>query len=346
VILEHGRLLDDFTPGERIAHPWEVTVDAGMLGLFQASFLEATPTYASELYARELGFRARPVPPTLLLNLALSMSVHDVSERAVAHLAYIDVRFPEACYLGDTVVAASTVLGVGESREGRGVLHVATELHVLDGALVCSFERKVLVRARGAVTPKLVARPAEPDRLLPSNLRGSLTKPKRAHGFARLSLASGDVLVHAAGRTVTEAEHVMLAWLTRNTHPLHSDEVYCRNGSFMKTRVVYGGLVLGWTLALASRDVAGPAIWDVGFDRGAHPAPVVAGDTLYAATRVSSVEPRPDGTRLVTMRLVGVKNHPATAFLERDLFAPEKDKPEGARILDKVVEIDRTILTW
>ena len=38
--------------------------------------------------------------PLLLLDLGLSFSVHDVSERAIAHLAYIDnVRFPDATLL-------------------------------------------------------------------------------------------------------------------------------------------------------------------------------------------------------------------------------------------------------
>ena len=44
-----------------------------------------------------------------LLNLGLSFSVHDVSEQAIAHLAYLDVRFPEPCYAGDTVTRPLTV---------------------------------------------------------------------------------------------------------------------------------------------------------------------------------------------------------------------------------------------
>jgi 2-methylfumaryl-CoA hydratase len=345
MILEHGRFLDEFVAlhNERIAHPWEVTVDQGMVALFQASFLDATPTYASAAYARELGFRDRPVPPVLLLNLGLSMSVHDVSERAVAHLAYIDVRFPDVCYAGDTLVASSTVLGVTASREGRGVVHVATRLGTLDGRTVCAFERKVMVRARTNTEARSSSVTSPVHELLPPPLRGTLTRPTRDHGFAPFDFAPGDVLVHAAGRTVTESEHVTLAWLTRNTHPLHYDELYCQGGgSFAKTRVVYGGLVFAWVVALASRDVAGQAIWDVGFDRGAHSAPVVAGDTLYAASRVESVEPL-QGARLVKMRLVGVKNRRAS---EGELFTFERDKSDGERMRDKVFEVERTVLVW
>src|SRR6187401_2957731 len=121
----YGRHLDDFVPGAVYAHPWEVTVDEGMVALFAASFLDATPTYASRVAARAAGLRDRPVHPLLLLNLGLAFSVHDVSEQAIAHLAYIDVRFPSACYPGDTVTATSRVLGVKPSSKGdRGVVEV------------------------------------------------------------------------------------------------------------------------------------------------------------------------------------------------------------------------------
>ena len=68
----YGRLLDDFVPGAIYAHPWEVTVDEGMMALFAASFQDAVPTYASRAAARALGLRDRPVHPLLLLDLGLS----------------------------------------------------------------------------------------------------------------------------------------------------------------------------------------------------------------------------------------------------------------------------------
>src|SRR5687768_17836403 len=117
-----------------------------MLAVFQASFQDATPTYASKHYAQGLGFQDRPVHPFLLLNLGISFSVHDVSEQAIAHLAYIDVRFPNACYPGDTLRASSMVIGKKPVSTGdKGVVHVRTQVVSQEGALVCSFERKALV---------------------------------------------------------------------------------------------------------------------------------------------------------------------------------------------------------
>ena len=350
----YGRLLDDFSPGDVYAHPWEMTLDEGVLALFAASFQDALPTYASRAAARALGFRDRPVHPLLLLNLGLSFSVHDVSERAIAHLAYIDARFPEACYAGDTVVATSRVIAVKPVSAGdKGVVHVRTQLVTDSGALVCSFERKALVRAG-----KLTGRPADPPHdavqeeadpaRLPKELQGDLAPPWRQGGFGTFweDLAVGDVIVHATGRTVSEAEHMQLTTLYRNSHPLHVDEHYCRTGnSFAKTRVVYGGLVLSWVLSLASRDTAGNAVWDLGLDDGAHPSGVLAGDTIFAATKVLAKEERGPTAGSVTLRVVGLKNTPAKALLDKgaDLFSPELGKTEG-KVAEKVLEVTRTLL--
>lgn len=352
----HGRLLDDFVLGAVYAHPWEVTLDEGMIALFAASFQCAMPTYASRATARALGLRDRPVHPLVLLNLGLSFSVHDVSERAIANLAYIDVRFPNACYPGDTVRASSRVIGVKPVSSGdKGVVHVRTQLVTDAGALVCSFERKALVRSG-----RLVDRPADPPHDVaqveaptasipraPEPLLGELPPPSGRGGFAFFweDFAVGDVIVHANGRTVSEAEHMQLTTLARNSHPLHVDELYCRTGSFAKTRVVYGGLVLAWVVALTSRDTAGNAIWDLGLDDGAHSSGVLAGDTLFAATKVLAKEPRGERAGAVTLRVVGLKNAHARALLDRglDLFTPELGKATG-KVTEKVVEITRTLL--
>jgi 2-methylfumaryl-CoA hydratase len=350
----YGRLLDDFVPGDVYAHPWDVTVDEGMLALFAASFQDAVPVYASRAAARALGLRDRPVHPLVLLNLGLSFSVHDVSERAIAHLAYIDVRFPEACYPGDTVRASSRVIAVKPVSSGdKGVVHVRTQLVTDAGTLVCSFDRKALVRAGSGSDNRppdpphdIVQLDADPPRA-PAVLLGELPPAPRRGGFAWYwdDLVVGDVIVHSVGRTVSEAEHMQLTTLARNSHPLHVDERYCQTGSFAKTRVVYGGLVLAWALALSSRDTAGNAVWDLGLDEGAHPSGVLAGDTLYAATKVIAKEPRGLHAGSVALRVVGLKNTPARPLLDKgmDLFTPELGKTEG-KVTEKVVEITRTLL--
>jgi len=349
---QYGRRLDDFKQGDVYVHPWDVTVDDGMMALFAASFQDATPTYASRTYARALGLADRPVSPLLLLNLGLSFSVHDVSEQAIAHLAYIDVRFPEACYAGDTVTASSKVLNVKPSSKGdRGVVEVRTVLTNQKGEVVCRFDRRALVRA-GSVS----GRPEDPwpkaeqaavsDHFLPTALRGGVGPAERQSGFSGFfeDYDVGDVFFHQVGKTVGDSEHMQITQLCRNSHPIHFDEVYCKESSFAKTRVVYGGLVLSWVLALTSRDVAGNALWDVGLDDGAHPNGTLAGDTLYAASKVLEKEDAGPHAGIVTLRVVGTKNRPGEQlFLSGNLFTPELGKTAD-KVPEKVVEITRKLL--
>lgn len=349
----YGRNLDDFVLEAVYAHPWEVTIDEGMLGLFAASFQDALPTYASRVAALSVGLVDRPVHPLLLLNLGIGFSVHDVSEQAIANLAYIDVRFPKPCYPGDTVWASSKVVGIKPVSTGdKAMVHVRTQVKNQDDALVCSFERKALVRAGRVVgrpvdPPQSVGEPAvDPPRCPEFDLEKEAPRPQRG-GFATFweDFNVGDIYAHEVGRTVSESEHMQLTTLTRNSHPLHFDERYCQTGSFAKTRVVFGGLVLSWVLSLTSRDTAGNGIWDLGLDEGAHPSGVLAGDTLFAASKVLAKEERGPRMGSVTLRVVGLKNAQARPLIERgaDLFTPELGKAEG-KVKEKVVEITRTLL--
>ncbi|HNS96154.1 MAG TPA: MaoC family dehydratase [Polyangiaceae bacterium] len=352
--LEYGRKLDDFAVGEIYEHPWEVTVDSGMMALFAASFLDATPVFASRSVARHLGFRDRPASPWLLLNLALSFSVHDVSEQAIAHLSYLDVRFPEPAYAGDTLTASSEVLDVKRSKSAqRGVVHVRTRLQTQDGSVACVFERKALIRAgRLDTRPKTAESLRAPSDIpypkQPSVLREPTTGSPISTGFFGYfeDFEPGQVFVHAHGRTVGESEHMQLTTLVRNSHPLHFDSVYCEKESFTKRRIVYGGLVLSWVLSLASRDTTGHGLWPVGLDEGAHPNPTHGGDTLFALSRVLSTQAMGPHAGVVQFRVIGVKNEHPVTLLEKgaDLFTPEIQKTEGHRVEQKVVEITRAVL--
>ena len=137
-----------------------------------------------------------------------------------------------------------------------------------------------------------------------------------------------------------------LSAICRNTHPLHWDAVYCRDHSFRGDRVVYGGLVLAWTLTQTSIDLGGHLVWEARWSDGAHPNPVLAGDTLFAATRVVAVRPLYPQIAEVELRVVGVKNTRPELLLDagKDLFTAERDKERADRIADKVVEITRTVL--
>lgn len=349
---KYGRLLDDFQVGDVYHHPWEVTIDDGMLAMFAASFLDPNPLYSSRRFARDLGFRDRVVHPLVMLNLALSFTVHDVSEQAIAHLAYIDLRFPNAAYSGDTLSVHSEILGVraSESKPDRGIVHLRTTGINQDGVVVATFERKALIPAgklegRAHPTPSAsealrTPSPSNDSLAIPVELRSAIKIPGwpgRPRGLFE-DFEVGDVILHSNGHTVGESEHMQLTILTRNSHPLHFDEVYSREHSFIKTRVVEGGLVFAWVASLASRDTTANALWEVGYDKGSHPNPVLAGDTLYAASRVIDKQDRDEQTGIVRFTLIGLKNERPTTLLAAglDLF--------DDKLAQKIFEIERAIL--
>lgn len=363
---KYGRLLDDFRVGDIYHHPWEVTIDDGMLALFAGSFLDPNPLYSSRRFARDLGFKDRVVHPLVMLNLALSFTVHDVSEQAIAHLAYIDLKFPSAAYSGDTLSVYSEILGVrvSESKPDRGVVHLRTTGVNQDGVVIVTFERKALIptgKLEGRAHPDVVRGTTEATEsvrdasssdansqhrlksmlpALPSELAGEIKTPAwpgRPQGLFE-DFEVGDVILHSIGHTVGESEHMQLTVLTRNSHPLHFDEVYCRERSFTRTRVVEGGLVFAWTASLASRDTTANALWEIGYDKGSHPAPVLAGDTLYAASRVIEKRDHNQQAGIVRFKLVGVRNQAPASLLRRgvELFEGKFDQ--------KAFEIDREVL--
>lgn len=359
---QYGRLADDFVVGEVYPHPFEVTLDAGRCAMFASAFQDFWPVGNSDRLAKALHFTGRPVSPQLLMNLALSTSVHDVSEQCVAHLAYVRVDFPKVLPVGGTVRGASRVMGLHYTANNtRAVVHVQTVLTDEHGDRVLDMERKALVPA-GTLTsrPQTASFGVEskegaawlgrlPMAPLGQALAGrqwpiaAFEPPLRG----RLGdFAPGDVVVHSRGRTVGESESMQLCMLLGNTHPLHFDAEYAKVHSFTGERVVYGGLVASWVMTLASVDVAGHVLWELQWLEGAHPAPVAIGDTVRAVTRVEACTPVNDQYGVLRLRHVGLKNCDPQAVLAShpELFAPELPKAREARVPGKVFEITREVL--
>ncbi|MBI5543331.1 MAG: MaoC family dehydratase [Deltaproteobacteria bacterium] len=112
--------------------------------------MNANPLYFNAVYARRLGHPGMPVNPLLVLNVVFGLSVEDLSEQALAHLGYWNVRFLRPVYAGDTLTSESEVLEVRESssRPDRGIVHVRTSGMNQDGECVLQYERRILVKKR------------------------------------------------------------------------------------------------------------------------------------------------------------------------------------------------------
>ncbi|MCP5433637.1 MAG: MaoC family dehydratase [Alphaproteobacteria bacterium] len=118
-------------------------------------------------------------------------------------------------------------------------------------------------------------------------------------------LEVGDVYEHRPGKTVTEADNHLFTLLTLNTHPLHFDAEYGAATEFGQNLVV-STYTLALAIGMSVADVSAKAVANLGMDEVKFPAPVFAGDTLYAESEVLDrrlSEKRP-GQGIVTIRTI------------------------------------------
>jgi acyl dehydratase len=99
-------------------------------------------------------------------------------------------------------------------------------------------------------------------------------------------LPVGLEVTHAVTRTVTEADNTLFSTLTMNPQPLHLDEAFA-SGTEFGTRLVNSLFTLGLLVGITVYETTlGTTVANLGFEEVAFPAPVRAGDTLWARSRV------------------------------------------------------------
>ena len=120
----------------------------------------------------------------------------------------------------------------------------------------------------------------------------------------------GDVYEHRPGRTITATENTWFTLLTMNQHPLHFDVEYAKHSEFGKP-IVASPFTLALIVGMSVSDVSQKAIANLGWKEITMPAPVFAGDTLYAESVVLAVrESRSRPTQgLVTVKTIGRNQH-------------------------------------
>jgi acyl dehydratase len=114
-------------------------------------------------------------------------------------------------------------------------------------------------------------------------------------------LAIGDRFV-SRSRTVTEADLTLFSGLSGDYHPLHTDEVYARQGPFGR-RIAQGCLTLslatGLEFSLMGSDES-RIIAFYGMDRVRFVKPVFIGDTIRLEGEVTALDGRDETSGVVT----------------------------------------------
>src|SRR6202050_501301 len=149
-----GRFFEDFRLGETIRHPTPRTLNSGDASLYSALTGARFAPQSAETFARAIGYPAAPIDDLLAFHVVFGKTVPDISLNAIANLGYADGRFLKAVYPGDTLTAASGVIGVKEnSNRQSGVVWVRTRGFNQRSEAVVEYVRWVMVRKRDAEAP-------------------------------------------------------------------------------------------------------------------------------------------------------------------------------------------------
>ncbi len=150
-----GHFFEDFKEGHVFKHHWGRTINEGDNSLFATVTLNYLPAALNKEYAQSLGYAGCIVHPLLVMNVVFGLSVEDLSEQAIAHLGYFDLKFGATVYPGDTITAESTVLEKRESksRPAFGIVRFRTVGRNQKGEEVISYERPVLLKKRSHYGP-------------------------------------------------------------------------------------------------------------------------------------------------------------------------------------------------
>jgi len=118
----------------------------------------------------------------------------------------------------------------------------------------------------------------------------------------------GDLYRHAMGRTLSEADNTWFTLLTCNTNEIHFNADYAAHTEFGRP-LINSCLTLSLVTGLSVEDISRHIVANLGWDKVTLPAPVFAGDTIYAESEVLETRPsrsRP-GQGIVRVRTKGYK---------------------------------------
>jgi 2-methylfumaryl-CoA hydratase len=348
-----GQFLEDFRPGQIFRHKGGKTVTEGLFSTFTEFSMTTSPLAKNARYARAHGFEGLLCPPGLVMLVAFSQTVEDISENARANLEYIDMRFGAPVYVGDTLEVETMVVGIrpSSSRPNLGIVHVQStarkNVGEADEAVVLTWQRKVQVYKDDESIEVKAGETA------PESVACTLWLPEYQQGFdykalSHLSNADtyfedfepGTRIEHSRGRTMT-SEHIHLTAVLDNTSQVHCNQFMIDQDPDQYVGgelIIFGGIPFVLCLGLSCPDIADNALGDLVYKTGRHTAPLFAGDTVFAATEVLGVrdlEGRPD-LGVVETRLFGHK-------FRRAEGAQNDDAPTGWEKV-QIFELDRDVV--
>ena len=299
-----GPFFDDLSVGQTLDPAPAVTIDSGMVAVYQAICGDPLALPLSRPLAEAVtGQTGALVNPALVLQVSIGQST--VATRTViANLFYRGVALQRPVRHGETLHSTVTIRGLRElsrrdDRPARGLALLGIHTSCVDtGATVADYQRCAMLRFRDPDTTTghdddLGEVDHDVDltiwaELVPENwnldpLRAATRVADRTAGTI-----SSSTMVDPMRDTVTNAPE--LARLTQNLAPVHRDPSLGPGAR----RLVYGGHTVGLAQASVVRLLPDTATF-LGWQSCDHPAPVFENDVLSFRHTLLDEQPVAEG---------------------------------------------------
>jgi 2-methylfumaryl-CoA hydratase len=318
-----GNFFEDFRLGQVIEHATPRTVTVGDISLYTALYGPRFAVQSSDAFAQSIGYPQSPIDDLLVFHIVFGTTVPDISLNAVANLGYAECRFLKPVYPGDTLTAASEVIGLREnSNKQSGVVYVRTTGRDQNGDAMLDYVRWVMVRKRDEAAPAPDVHVPQLKAVVETSALGGAMPPLHIDAYSTALAGSshrwgdyavGERIDHLDAMTLEEAEHQLATRLYQNTAKVHFNQHEQGQGRFGR-RLIYGGHIISLARALSFNGLEN-AFHVAAINGGRHVSPAFAGDTVYAWSEVLDKArlDRPDLGAL-RLRLVALKDKAAAGF--------------------------------
>ena len=165
------------------------------------------------------------------------------------------------------------------------------------------------------------------------------TAPKEWRGRYFEDMEVGDVYRSRLGRTIEQVDNTWFTLLTCNTNQVHFNAEFAERTEFQKP-LVNSCLTLSIVVGLSVADTSENAMANLAWDSISMPAPVFAGDTLWAESEV--IGKRASNSRphqgIISVRTRGVNQRGETVVQYRRTFMMyRRSAPQAASVFPEPI---------
>jgi len=158
-----GHTYNELKPGIIYTHHPGKTITESDCNLFCLLTRNAHPLHSDYAYAAKSIYRKPVVPGTLILSLAVGMSVPDISGLATANLGFNHITHHAPVFINDTLYASSRIISkrLSKTHPGQGIVNIETKAHAQSPKAGITIH--VLTLERTIMLPLIKEEPCRPE---------------------------------------------------------------------------------------------------------------------------------------------------------------------------------------